>query len=69
MSSVELLSVSCTEESECTINVDISTFEVTGDTDCGVCDPDGNVVEVQPASSDETDDTSDAEEEDDDVDR
>lgn len=51
------------------MNVDTSNFEVTGDTDCGVCDPDGNVVEVQPASPDETDDTSDAEEGNDDADR
>lgn len=61
--------MSYAEGGECTMNIVISTIEVTGDTGCEVCDPNGNVVEVQLAISDETDDTGDVEEEDDGGDR
>lgn len=46
MSSVELLGVDCAEESECAMTVDEEAFEVTGDTECGVCNEDGDAITV-----------------------
>ena len=51
LSSVELLGVSCTDESECAMTVDDATFDVTGDTDCGECNEDGEVISVLPSRS------------------
>ena len=48
---MELLGVSCADESECAMTVDDSAFDVTGDTDCGVCNEDGEVIDVLPSSS------------------
>ena len=47
ISCVKLLDVNCTDESECSMAVDETAFAVTrDDTDCKICNENGQVIEV-----------------------
>ena len=47
ISCVKLLSVNCTDETECPMAVDEAAFAVTlDDTDCKICNENGQVIEV-----------------------